>query len=79
MNMYCDDCGRDDYCLCNLDADPTAAALQVLQAAEHQVLIDDEHRTPAAARATLRHARVYLDSAEYARIYGTASDPGEPA
>lgn len=38
MNMYCDGCGRDDFCLCLLPENPTMAAIQILDAARGEVL-----------------------------------------
>jgi NAD-dependent SIR2 family protein deacetylase len=50
---WCDGCGRIDICLCNLPADPTLAALAILDAALAQVEADDPTDHKAARRVTM--------------------------
>jgi len=61
MNMCCERCRREDICLCDLPDDPTAAAVEILDAARANVLADlscaPEHDEQTAELITRHGAR----------------------
>lgn len=71
MSMRCEECGRDDICLCGLDdADPTMGAIEIIAAARDQAAeamdeaSEDDNETArlqyARAEAVCRAAMAYL-------------------
>jgi hypothetical protein len=70
MNAYCERCQRDDFCLCNLPDDPTAAAVEILDAARYQITLGDDDGADlaiiAARMEVLDHAIVHLQGADSA-------------
>lgn len=52
MNGYCDGCRRSDICLCDLPADPTVAAVEILDAAR-SLVVAATHEASHLARVRL--------------------------